>query len=133
MTLDVAKTAHAAHVIPAVPAPQTTAAREKPFADAKRAAFAGTEEPREGDAPPDPAVSETRAAIRNSQSEIASFPTTHLSILYDSDSSQFVSRSVDNDTGEVKRQYPAESVLRRAAANTRLLLEASNTALDITV
>ena len=64
MTLDVAKTAHAA---PPVPVPLATAAREKPIVGPKLVALSGTEEPREGDAPPEPTVSETTAEIRDSR------------------------------------------------------------------
>ncbi len=130
MTFDVANTGHAA---PAVPTRQVMAALEKPHADAKRTGFTRTEESREDDASRKSAVSETTAAIRTSLKEIEGPPATRLSILYDTDSSQFVLRSVNAGTGEVVQQYPAESVLRRVAANTQLLLEAAETALDITI
>ena len=130
MTVDVANTGQAA---PAVPTRQVMAALDKPNADAKRTGFARTEESREDNASQASAVSETTAAIRKSHNEIEGPPATRLSILYDTDSSQFVSRSVNAGTGEVVQQYPAESVLRRVAANTQRLLEAADTALDITV
>ena len=130
MTVVVANTGHAA---PAVPTPQVMAALKTANADAKRTGFARTEEPREDNASRESAVSETTAAIRNSLKEIEGPPATRLSILYDTDSSQFVSRSVDADIGEVVKQYPAESALRRVAANTQRRLEAAAAALDITV
>ncbi len=130
MTVVVANTGHAA---PAVPTPHVVAALEKPNADAKRTGFARTEEARKDDAPQASAVSETTAAIRTSLKEIEGPPATRLSILYDTDSSQFVSRSVNAGTGEVVQQYPAESVLRRVAANSQVLHEAAETALDITI
>ena len=130
MIFDVANTGHAA---PAVPTRQVMAALEKSNADAKRTGFARTEEARKDDAPQASAVSETTAAIRTSLKEIEGPPATRLSILYDTDASQFVLRSVDADTGEVVKQYPAESALRRVAANTQRRLEAAAAALDITV
>ena len=130
MTVVVANTGHAA---PAVPTPQEVAEQKTANADAKRTGFARTEEPREDDASNKLAVSETMAAIRNSFKEIKGPPATRLSILYDTDSSQFVLRSVNAGTGEVVQQYPAESVLRRVAANSQVLLEAAETALDITI
>ncbi len=130
MIFDVANTGHAA---PAVPTRQVMAALEKSNADAKRTGFARTEEARKDDAPQASAVSETTTAIRTSLKEIEGPPATRLSILYDTDASQFVLRSLDAGTGEVVQQYPTESVLRRVAANTQRLLEAAETALDITV
>lgn len=130
MTVDVANSGHAA---PTAPTRQVMAALEKSNADAKRTEFTRTEEPREDDAPQTSAVSETTAAIRTSLKEIEGPPATRLSILYDTDASQFVLRSLDAGTGEVVQQYPAEEVLRRVAANTQRLLEAAETALDITV
>lgn len=109
------------------------AALEKPHADPERTGFVKTEEPRKDNAPQASAVSETTAAIRTSLKKIEGPPATRLSILYDADSSQFVSRSVDADIGEVVKQYPAESALRRVAANTQRRLEAAAAALDITV
>lgn len=129
MTVDVANSGHAA---PTAPTRQVMAALEKSNADAKRTAFTRTEEPRE-EAPQASAISETTAAIRTSLKEIEGPPATRLSILYDTDASQFVLRSLDAGTGEVVQQYPAEEVLRRVAANTQRLLEAAETALDITV
>lgn len=130
MNLDVANTGLAAS---AVPTPQKMAAPEKPRADAKRTGFAKTEKPSEDNTSRESAVSETMAAIRESLKEIANPPATRLSILYDTDSSQFVQRSINAGTGEVVYQYPAESALRRAAAHNQLLAEAVEKALDITV
>lgn len=130
MIFDVANTGHAA---PAVPTRQVMAALEKSNADAKRTGIARTEEARNDNASQASAVSETTAAIRTSLKEIEGPPATRLSILYDTDASQFVLRSLDAGTGEVVQQYPAEEVLRRVAANTQRLLEAAETALDITV
>ncbi len=129
MTVDVANSGHAA---PTAPTRQVMAALEKSIADAKRTEFTRTEEPRE-DAAREAAVNETTAAIRKSLKEVQGPPATRLSILYDTDSSQFVSRSVNAGTGEVVQQYPAEEVLRRVAANTQRLFEAAETALNITV
>lgn len=130
MTGDVANTGHAA---PALPTRQVMAAAEKPSAGAKKTEFSRTEEAREDNASREPAVSETTAAIHKSLDEIEGSPATRLSILYDTDSAQFVSRSVDAGTGEVVEQYPAESALRRVAANNQRLLEAAESDLDITV
>lgn len=109
------------------------AALEKSNADAKRTEFTSTEVASKDDAPQASAVSETTAAVRTSLKEKEGPPATRLSILYDTDASQFVLRTLDAGTGEVVQQYPAEEVLRRVAANTERLLEAAETALDITV
>lgn len=130
MIFDVANTGRAA---PAVPTRQVMAALEKSNADAKRTEFTSTEVASKDDAPQASAVSETTAAVRTSLKEIEGPPATRLSILYDTDASQFVLRTLDAGTGEVVQQYPAEDVLRRVAANTQRLLEAAETALDITV
>ena len=130
MTVDVANTGHMA---PAVPTRQVMAALEKPNADAKRTGFAETEESREDNGSNKAAVSEMTAAIRKPSKEFQGPPATRLSILYDTDSSQFVLRSIDAGTGEVVQQYPTESVVRRVAANTQRLLEAAETRLDVTV
>jgi uncharacterized FlaG/YvyC family protein len=109
------------------------AALEKPRASVTRTEFTRTDEAREDNASDKSAVSETTTAVRKSLKKTEGPPATRLSILFDTDSSQFVSRSVKAGTGEVVKQYPAESVLRRVAANTQLLLEAAHKAVDITV
>lgn len=71
---------------------------------------ASAERPREDN------KSDTTEAIEAQQASYSSRPQTRLSIIYHQDSGLFVSRSVDQTTGEVVSQFPAEQTIRRIAA-----------------
>ena len=75
----------------------------------------------------------TTDAVRTPEPTTNETPSTRLSILYDRDSTLFVFRSIDADTGEVTDQYPSEMVVRRVAANAERFRETIEKLLDITV
>lgn len=78
-------------------------------------------------------VTETAEAIREVRESFGSQPTTRLSILFDKQAGLFISRSLDAETGEVLRQFPPESVVKRVTALAEQLASKEESELDLEV
>jgi len=61
-------------------------------------------------------VGETARVVQQAQENASLSPNTRLSILFDDGANLFVSRSVENKTGEVVNQFPPEQFVKRVAA-----------------
>ncbi len=59
---------------------------------------------------------ETAQAVQQAARSARLAPDTRLSILFDDGSNLFVSRSVENETGEVVKQFPPEQFVKRVTA-----------------
>ncbi len=62
------------------------------------------------------AAGKTAKAVQQAQRNARLAPDTRLSILFDDGANLFVSRSIENETGEVINQFPPEQAVKRVTA-----------------
>jgi uncharacterized FlaG/YvyC family protein len=110
--------------------PQRESEGETPVADGVRLR---AEEPEQTIAERAPEENAAEKSTAERVEEIRGLAQTRLSILYDKDADLFVSRMIDNSTGDVVSQYPYESQIARIRFFAERLNEAPEERLDVIV